>query len=180
MYKSTEQHTRFKNMTPEKLAKIKGIKLKNLACIFRHNINDVVNVETTIFNTLSLKAVVPTTELVSLLSEIRHKWDIELIAVGRDWNGDTYFKSYGYTLETPCLQRELSEKLGKEHYEYFLNQIPPKQRINLVWVATPYASKGLMGNQLYLRKVMNHFDVFKSTGNLVDRDQTYQELKINN
>lgn len=169
----TEAQQRAGKLTPEKAAKLARHNLKSLGCIYVHNIDDVVNVQTRVFNLKTLKPVNASPELRNYLTGYRHSWDIELIAVGRDWQGEPYFKSMGYSLETPCLQSELAATLGKEHYAYFLKQIPPNQRINLVWIAIPIQGTDYLESTDWISKVLHAFGALNSTGNLVDRDEGY-------
>lgn len=165
---NVEWLTRYKKMAPEKKSKLAQAKLKNIGCIFIHNIDDVVTGRTYLFNTKTKERVNATEEYVHLLSNLRFEWDIQLIAIGRVKGQLPYLKHKGYSFKNHVKQSELAETLGAIHYKYFLDVIPPQQRINLAWVGLPHEADDILTDEAYLRELLYKFGALRSTGVLRD------------
>ena len=166
--RKSEWEMRFHKLSPEKKSIISKQKLKNLACLYIHNIQDKVNTITLIVNLKTMKAVPPTEELIYLLSHVPHKWDVQIMALGRSWDGKEYIKSEGYQIGEPLLQSQLADSLGAIHYKFFLDKIPASQRINMAWLGVPKGADVILNDDLFLTNLLHEHKAFFSTGKLED------------
>jgi len=168
---STEWQVRFDKLTPEKKAIVAQQKLRNIGCLYIHNIEDVINKQTFFFNIKTKQRINGTPELVHLVTKYRLLWDIELVAVGRDNNKETYIKHTGYAFKTHVLQSEIAEALGKIHYKYFFTQIP-NHRVNMAWIGAPKNNVAAINDDAYIRDLLYNFGALRSTGQL-DESRDY-------
>lgn len=71
------------------------------------------------------------------IGEIRHKWNIHLIAVGVESNGKSRFEVDEVPITEPLLQSQLEEYLNWRHEELISEFEQRNQLTNAVWLAVP-------------------------------------------
>ncbi|APC46255.1 hypothetical protein [Pseudoalteromonas phage PHS3] len=71
------------------------------------------------------------------ISEIRHKWNIHLIASGKESNGKTRFEVDQVPITEPLLQSDLVEYLDWRHKEHAANFEKRNELTNVSWLAVP-------------------------------------------
>ncbi|AQN32318.1 hypothetical protein [Pseudoalteromonas phage PHS21] len=69
------------------------------------------------------------------ISEIRHKWNIHLIASGKESNGKTRFEVDQVPITEPLLQSDLVEYLDWRHKEHAANFEKRNELTNVSWLA---------------------------------------------
>ena len=85
-----------------------------------------------------------TTEQISVgpsmafaIGEIRHKWNVHLIATGIDSDGKRYFKVDAVPLSEPLLQSDLVEYLDWRHKDFVEKSFNKAHLTNVAWLAVP-------------------------------------------
>ena len=71
------------------------------------------------------------------ISEIRHKWNIHLIASGKESNGKTRFEIEQVPITEPLLQSDLVEYLDWRHKDHAANFERRNELTNVSWLAVP-------------------------------------------
>jgi hypothetical protein len=112
------------------------IGLKNLAVFHSQSeLNDgftciVVNYKTA-------KQVTVGQSMAYVISEVRHKWAIHMIAVGVESNGKSRFEVEEMVLPVPLLQSQLVDYLN-EHHQALADEFAKRNKLtNLAWLAVP-------------------------------------------
>lgn len=81
--------------------------------------------------------VVITDSIVKAITEVRHKWNIHLIAIGHESNGKLRFKVEEKPITEPLLQEQLVDYLVSEH-EILAAEFSERNTLtNVAWLAVP-------------------------------------------
>lgn len=90
-----------------------------------------------VINTKTLKSERIGQSTAFALNNIRHKWQILLLAIGEDNNGKKYFKVDPVQLKTEMLQSDLVEYLNKRHKSFIEKSFNKSHLTNVAWFAQP-------------------------------------------
>lgn len=71
------------------------------------------------------------------ITNVRHKWQILLLAIGEDDNGKKYFKVDPVQVKHEMYQSDLSEYLDKRHKDFISKSFNKNHLTNVAWVAIP-------------------------------------------
>jgi len=81
--------------------------------------------------------VVITDSIVKAVTEVRHKWNIHLIAIGLDSNEDPCFKLEEHLVNEPLLQEQLVDYLVCKHEILAAEFSGCNTLTNVAWLAVP-------------------------------------------
>lgn len=68
---------------------------------------------------------------------IRHKWQVLLLAIGEDDSGRKYFKVDPVQLKHEMYQSDLAEYLNQRHKDFINKQFNKNHLANVAWLAVP-------------------------------------------
>lgn len=68
---------------------------------------------------------------------IRHKWQILLLAIGEDDNGRKYFKVDPVQIKHEMYQADLAEYLDQRHKDFINKSFNKNHLTNIAWLAVP-------------------------------------------
>ena len=75
--------------------------------------------------------------LAFAIGKIRHKWNIHLIASGKESNGKARFEVDQVPITEPLLQSDLVEYLDWRHKDHAANFQKRNELTNVAWLAVP-------------------------------------------
>lgn len=75
--------------------------------------------------------------LAYAIMNIRHKWQILLLAIGEDDNGKKYFKVDPVQIKHEMYQSDLAEYLDKRHKDFIAKSFNKNHLTNIAWLAAP-------------------------------------------
>lgn len=75
--------------------------------------------------------------MVFAITNVRHLWQILLLAIGEDDNGKKYFKVDPVQIKTEMYQSDLSEYLDKRHKDFIAKSFNKNHLTNVAWLAVP-------------------------------------------
>ena len=73
--------------------------------------------------------------LAYAIMNIRHKWQILLLAIGEDDNGKKYFKVDPVQIKHEMYQSDLAEYLDKRHKDFIAKSFNKNHLTNIAWLA---------------------------------------------
>lgn len=106
--------------------------LKNLAVFYSLADGDTC----IMLNTKTLNPVQVTRNLAIAITNLRHRWCITMLALGRSHDGRNYFKAKA-VLSKPMFQSELSELLSELHKDFVKKEMNKQHLCNVCWFACP-------------------------------------------
>ena len=73
--------------------------------------------------------------LAYAIMNIRHKWQILLLAIGEDDNGKKYFKVDTVQIKHEMYQSDLAEYLNQRHKDFIAKSFNKNHLTNIAWLA---------------------------------------------
>lgn len=78
--------------------------------------------------------------MVFAITNIRHNWQILLLAIGEDDNGKKYFKVDPVQIKHEMFQSDLAEYLDKRHKDFIAKSFNKNHLTNVAWLAVMIGS----------------------------------------
>ena len=109
--------------------------LRHLAVWHNHNTESEYTAE--IVNVNSFKSLDIGKSMAFAVTQVRHKWQILLLAIGEDDNGKKYFKVDPVQVINEMYQSDLAEYLDQRHKDFVAKSFNKSHLTNVAWLAMP-------------------------------------------
>lgn len=112
------------------------IGLRNLAVFHSHR-DRGEKYTCSIVNIKTVSSVTVSQSMAFAIGEIRHKWNVHLLAIGVDGSGKGYFKVDEVAISEPLLQSQLVDYLDWRHKDFVDKSFNKNHLTNVAWLAVP-------------------------------------------
>ena len=94
------------------------------------------------------------------ITNVRHKWQILLLAIGEDDNGKKYFKVDPVQVKYEMYQADLAEYLDQRHKDFINKSFNKNHLTNVAWLAVMTGSDADSITDEMLDKLITHKDAW--------------------